>query len=111
MTEHFTPHGQSDTKPDLTASIITPLDGKNVWEDYFALWQTAKTGFSKGVDINGQTIVALTLDAKLEMEGRTASGNRLPDLYIYIETIDEDGEKVWTAVSYTHLTLPTIYSV
>jgi hypothetical protein len=94
MTEELTMTGKSDTKPDLSADTITKLDGKSIWEAYFAVW-IVREGYFKGVDVNGQTIIVQTLAAKLKQEGREASGNRLPDLYTYLETI-EDGEKVWT---------------
>lgn len=96
MTEQTTNTHTPDTKPDLTADVITQQDGKSVWEAFFAVW-AVKAGYFKGVDVNGQTIVAQTLEAKLALEEREPSSRRLPDLYVYLETI-EDGEKVWTEI-------------
>jgi len=96
MIEEAAVNNVSATKPDLSASIVTVQDGKNIWEDYFSV-SAIKAGYFKGEDINGQTVIVQTLDAKLEQEVRQATGKKLPDLYIYLETLEE-GEKVWTEI-------------
>lgn len=96
MTEKTTITHAQDTKPDLTADLVIQQDGKSIWEAFFAVW-AVKVGYFKGVDVNGQTIVVQTLEAKLALEERESSSRRLPDLYVYLENM-EDGEKVWTEI-------------
>lgn len=96
MIEETTVTKVLEAKPDLTASIITIQNGKNVWENYFSV-SAVKKGYFKGEDVNGQIIIVQTLEAKLEQEGRQPTGKHLPDLYIYLETLEEGG-KVWTEI-------------
>jgi len=85
------------TKPDLTANIIREQDGKSIWDAFYTA-SHIKKGYSKGEDIHGRTIIVETLAAKLEREGKQPSGKNQPELYVYVETI-ENGEKVWNSLA------------
>lgn len=99
MTEATTtnPVTVSTTKPDFTANIIREQDDKSIWDAFYTA-NNVKPGYSKGEDINGRTIIVETLAAKLEREGKQLSDNRLPELYIYVEIV-EDGVKVWNQIA------------
>ena len=83
-------------QPDLTAFIVTPTDGKSLWGSYFTAF-AVNEGYFKGEDEDGNTIIVQTLTAKTALTGQRATEKRWPDLYIYIETI-ENGEKIWTEI-------------
>lgn len=85
------------TKPDLTATIIREQDGKSIWDAFYTA-NNVKQGYSKGEDINGRIIIVETLTAKLEREGKQPSSKNLPELYTYVETV-ENGEKVWNQLA------------
>ena len=93
MTENSTTTVASTVKPDLTANIIREQNGKTIWEAFYTA-NNVKQGYSKGQDINGRTIIVESLASKLEREGKQPSGKNQPELYSYVEVV-ENGTKVW----------------
>lgn len=89
----------SKNLPDLSASMVTEQDGKNVWDKYFAVSCIAE-GYFKGLDHEGNTLIVQTREAKQLQQGDDgvdASDTRLPDLFVYREEEGDTGT-VWTEV-------------
>lgn len=104
MTDETEQHDNADSLQgnglsDLNASIVTEENGRKQWHSLFTADKTID-GYFMGKDKDGNAIVVQTREAKshwLSQQGDELKGNRLPDLFIYLEE-EEDHEKIWTEI-------------
>ena len=95
-------NGVSDA--DITAAVGSGLFTKAVVSDAGCFWQenTMLGSFGAGMGISTWWYRGSDMDTERTLEQQ--AGRTLTELSV-------DGNKGFKAVSYTHLTLPTIYSV